>query len=137
MASAREGSDEEVRDVALLPEPPRGPLQAARARASFPWRELALFWEGEDTLRFKVRPGHHHGGSCGRPLPQLRMGEHSWVALARPQARLCPPGRTRIPVLRFWVRPGPRGPCVGSLHPLPPHEPLLAPCLSRTPSSRL
>lgn len=53
MASAREGSDEEVRDVALLPEPPRGPLQAARARASFPWRELALFWEGEDTLRFK------------------------------------------------------------------------------------
>uniref|UniRef100_A0A8D0XZM7 Acyl-coenzyme A oxidase n=1 Tax=Sus scrofa TaxID=9823 RepID=A0A8D0XZM7_PIG len=53
MASAREGSDDEVRDVALLPEPPRGPLQAARARASFPWRELALFWEGEDTLRFK------------------------------------------------------------------------------------
>uniref|UniRef100_A0A8D0MTK5 Acyl-coenzyme A oxidase n=1 Tax=Sus scrofa TaxID=9823 RepID=A0A8D0MTK5_PIG len=53
MASAREGSDDEVRDVALLPEPPRGPLQVARARASFPWRELALFWEGEDTLRFK------------------------------------------------------------------------------------
>uniref|UniRef100_A0A8C3X8W8 Acyl-coenzyme A oxidase n=1 Tax=Catagonus wagneri TaxID=51154 RepID=A0A8C3X8W8_9CETA len=53
MASTREEGSDELRDVALLPEPPRGPLWAARARASFPWRELALFWEGNDTLRFK------------------------------------------------------------------------------------
>ncbi|XP_043304513.1 peroxisomal acyl-coenzyme A oxidase 3 isoform X1 [Cervus canadensis] len=37
----------------VLPDPPQGPLHVARARASFPWKELALFWEGEDTLRFK------------------------------------------------------------------------------------
>lgn len=37
----------------MLPDPPQGPLHVARARASFPWKELALFWEGEDTLRFK------------------------------------------------------------------------------------
>ena len=41
----------------MLPDPPPGPLHVARARASFPWKELALFWEGEDTLRFKVRLG--------------------------------------------------------------------------------
>ncbi|XP_069925644.1 peroxisomal acyl-coenzyme A oxidase 3 isoform X1 [Oryctolagus cuniculus] len=38
---------------ALLPALPRGPLQEYRARASFNWRQLALFWDGEDTLRFK------------------------------------------------------------------------------------
>ncbi|XP_003799193.1 peroxisomal acyl-coenzyme A oxidase 3 [Otolemur garnettii] len=38
---------------ALLPDFPRGPLHAYRARASFSWKELALFWEGEDILRFK------------------------------------------------------------------------------------
>ncbi|XP_033069493.1 peroxisomal acyl-coenzyme A oxidase 3 isoform X2 [Trachypithecus francoisi] len=40
-------------DAALLPEFPRGPLDAYRARASFSWKELALFTEGEDMLRFK------------------------------------------------------------------------------------
>nr|XP_025146338.1 peroxisomal acyl-coenzyme A oxidase 3 isoform X3 [Bubalus bubalis] len=48
MAPLRERSDDPV-----LPDPPPGPLHVARARASFPWKELALFWEGEDTLRFK------------------------------------------------------------------------------------
>ena len=52
MAPLRERSDDTV-----LPDPPPGPLHVARARASFPWKELALFWEGEDTLRFKVRLG--------------------------------------------------------------------------------
>lgn len=42
---------------ALFPAVPRGPLDAWRARASFGWKELALFWEGEDVLRLKVRPG--------------------------------------------------------------------------------
>ncbi|XP_008066133.1 peroxisomal acyl-coenzyme A oxidase 3 [Carlito syrichta] len=40
-------------DDALLPDLPRGPLDAYRARASFSWKELALFLEGEDLLRFK------------------------------------------------------------------------------------
>uniref|UniRef100_A0A8C2R5G1 Acyl-coenzyme A oxidase n=1 Tax=Capra hircus TaxID=9925 RepID=A0A8C2R5G1_CAPHI len=48
MAPLGERSDDPV-----LPDPPQGPLHVARARASFPWKELALFWEGEDTLRFK------------------------------------------------------------------------------------
>ncbi|XP_053422539.1 peroxisomal acyl-coenzyme A oxidase 3 isoform X2 [Nycticebus coucang] len=38
---------------ARLPDLPRGPLHAYRARASFSWKELALFWEGEDILHFK------------------------------------------------------------------------------------
>ncbi|KAM7157652.1 peroxisomal acyl-coenzyme A oxidase 3 isoform 1-T6 [Molossus nigricans] len=37
----------------LFPDFPRGPLHAYRARASFCWKELALFLEGEDILRFK------------------------------------------------------------------------------------
>lgn len=40
---------------ALLPDLPKGPLQAYRARASFCWQELVLFLEGEDMLRLKVR----------------------------------------------------------------------------------
>ncbi|XP_063475444.1 peroxisomal acyl-coenzyme A oxidase 3 isoform X8 [Symphalangus syndactylus] len=48
MASTVEGGD-----TALLPEFPRGPLDTYRARASFSWKELALFTEGKDMLRFK------------------------------------------------------------------------------------
>lgn len=48
MAPNAEGGEE-----ALLPDLPRGPLDAYRARASFSWKELALFWEGEDMLRLK------------------------------------------------------------------------------------
>lgn len=74
MAPNVEGSEE-----ALLPDLPRGPLHAYRARASFSWKELALFWEGEDMLRLKksifsalesdplfARPGR------GLPAEQLR-----------------------------------------------------------------
>uniref|UniRef100_A0A2K6SU52 Acyl-coenzyme A oxidase n=1 Tax=Saimiri boliviensis boliviensis TaxID=39432 RepID=A0A2K6SU52_SAIBB len=43
----------EGRDATLFPEFPRGPLDTYRARASFSWKELALFTEGEDVLRFK------------------------------------------------------------------------------------
>ncbi|XP_070256211.1 peroxisomal acyl-coenzyme A oxidase 3 isoform X2 [Myotis yumanensis] len=49
MAPNVEGSEE-----ALLPDLPRGPLHAYRARASFNWKELALFLEGEDMLRLKL-----------------------------------------------------------------------------------
>ncbi|XP_076992412.1 peroxisomal acyl-coenzyme A oxidase 3 [Tamandua tetradactyla] len=48
MAPPAEGSVD-----ALLPDLPSGPLQAYRARASFSWKELLLFLEGEDMLRFK------------------------------------------------------------------------------------
>ncbi|KAM5341093.1 peroxisomal acyl-coenzyme A oxidase 3 [Glossophaga mutica] len=48
MAPTPEGSED-----ALLPDFPRGPLHAYRARASFSWKELALFWEGEEILRLK------------------------------------------------------------------------------------
>lgn len=48
MEPTLEGSDD-----ALMPDFPRGPLHAYRARASFSWKELALFWEGRDMLRFK------------------------------------------------------------------------------------
>ncbi|XP_032711614.1 peroxisomal acyl-coenzyme A oxidase 3 isoform X1 [Lontra canadensis] len=48
MAPASEGGAE-----ALLPDLPKGPLQAYRSRASFCWKELALFLEGEDVLRLK------------------------------------------------------------------------------------
>lgn len=74
MAPNEEGGEE-----ALLPDLPRGPLDAYRARASFSWKELALFWEGEDMLRLKkslfsalesepvfARPGR------GLPLERLR-----------------------------------------------------------------
>uniref|UniRef100_A0A8I3N9V8 Acyl-coenzyme A oxidase n=1 Tax=Canis lupus familiaris TaxID=9615 RepID=A0A8I3N9V8_CANLF len=48
MASPLEGGAD-----ALLLDLPRGPLQAYRARASFCWKELVLFLEGEDVLRLK------------------------------------------------------------------------------------
>ncbi|XP_036982752.2 peroxisomal acyl-coenzyme A oxidase 3 isoform X2 [Artibeus jamaicensis] len=48
MAPTPEGSED-----TLFPDFPRGPLQAYRARASFNWKELALFLEGEDILRLK------------------------------------------------------------------------------------
>ncbi|XP_064142260.1 peroxisomal acyl-coenzyme A oxidase 3 isoform X3 [Loxodonta africana] len=43
----------EGKDDALLPDFPKGPLQPYRARASFSWKELLLFLEGEEMLRFK------------------------------------------------------------------------------------
>lgn len=74
MAPSVEGSEE-----ALLPDLPRGPLHAYRALASFNWKELALFLEGEDVLRLKksifsalesdplfARPGR------GLPVDKLR-----------------------------------------------------------------
>ncbi|XP_053778960.1 peroxisomal acyl-coenzyme A oxidase 3 isoform X2 [Desmodus rotundus] len=48
MAPTPEGSKD-----ALLPDFPKGPLHAYRVRASFSWKEMALFLEGEDVLRFK------------------------------------------------------------------------------------
>jgi len=47
----------------LLPDLPRGPLDVYRERASFNWKEMVLFLEGEDNLQFKVAmvsSGVHH-----------------------------------------------------------------------------
>lgn len=63
MAPTLEGSD-----AALLPDFPRGPLHAYRARASFSWKELALFWDGADMLRFKVRPAAGQCWPCRFPV---------------------------------------------------------------------
>ncbi|XP_066998217.2 peroxisomal acyl-coenzyme A oxidase 3 isoform X2 [Anabrus simplex] len=38
----------------LLPDFPRGPLDKYRKQASFDWRKLKVFLEGEDLIRFKV-----------------------------------------------------------------------------------
>ncbi|KAM6221805.1 peroxisomal acyl-coenzyme A oxidase 3 [Rhynchocyon petersi] len=43
----------EGKDDTLLLDLPKGPLQAYRARASFDWKELLLFLEGEEVVRFK------------------------------------------------------------------------------------
>ncbi|XP_042528634.1 peroxisomal acyl-coenzyme A oxidase 3 [Dipodomys spectabilis] len=58
MAPKPEGSGDaltrlEGEDNASWPALPRGPLSAHRARASFCSRELLLFWEGEEIVRFK------------------------------------------------------------------------------------
>ncbi|KAG8135027.1 putative Acyl-coenzyme A oxidase protein, partial [Naja naja] len=37
----------------LLPDLPQGPLGAYRKKASFGWKEMALFVEEEDLIRFK------------------------------------------------------------------------------------
>uniref|UniRef100_UPI00358E446A peroxisomal acyl-coenzyme A oxidase 3-like n=1 Tax=Myxine glutinosa TaxID=7769 RepID=UPI00358E446A len=41
--------------VSLLPPLPAGPLDAYRRSASFDWRRLALFFVGEEVLRFQKR----------------------------------------------------------------------------------
>lgn len=63
-------SDSEGDVKALLPDLPRGPLEAYRARASFCWKEMVLFLEGEDVLRLKVRLGGcKAGGQRDAPWP--------------------------------------------------------------------
>ncbi|KAM9295536.1 peroxisomal acyl-coenzyme A oxidase 3 isoform 2-T4 [Morus bassanus] len=39
----------------LLPDFPRGPLCKYRKKASFNWKEMAVFLDGEDTIQFKNR----------------------------------------------------------------------------------
>lgn len=75
--------------ASLLPDLPGGPLQAYRTRASFCWKELALFLEGEDMLRLKVRlqAARRASGSWAqgavRPLRTLNT-------LAGPRPGPCP-----------------------------------------------
>ncbi|XP_059820871.1 peroxisomal acyl-coenzyme A oxidase 3 isoform X1 [Hypanus sabinus] len=39
----------------LLPDFPKGPLDLYRKRTSFNWKELSLFWEGEEVIRVKKK----------------------------------------------------------------------------------
>ncbi|XP_051897352.1 LOW QUALITY PROTEIN: peroxisomal acyl-coenzyme A oxidase 3 [Pristis pectinata] len=39
----------------LLPDFPKGPLDLYRKKTSFNWKELALFWEGEEIIRVKKK----------------------------------------------------------------------------------
>lgn len=70
----------------LLPDLPAGPLHAFRARASFSWRQLALFLESESELRLKVSA---HGAGCAGlgAAGQVRLPGR-WGLLARKAALL-------------------------------------------------
>ncbi|CAK6433331.1 unnamed protein product [Pipistrellus nathusii] len=83
MAPNEEGGGE-----ALLPDLPRGPLDAYRARASFSWKELALFWEGEDMLRlkksiFSALESDPVFARPGRGLPVERLRELTFLRCRR------------------------------------------------------
>ncbi|XP_037685243.1 peroxisomal acyl-coenzyme A oxidase 3 isoform X2 [Choloepus didactylus] len=84
MATPAEGSM-----AALLPDLPKGPLQAYRARASFSWKELLLFLEGEDMLRFKhtifsaLESDPLFDRSCGADLPMEKYRELSFLRCKR------------------------------------------------------
>jgi hypothetical protein len=89
MAPSPEGSD----DV-LWSDLPKGPLSVYRERASFSCRELLLFWEGEDVLRFKVRLGGLGPRDVGslqgvRSLADMDLQHRSHVAsLASPLCKM-------------------------------------------------
>lgn len=38
----------------LLPDCPKGPLSTYRKKASFNWKEMAVFIDGEDIIQLKV-----------------------------------------------------------------------------------
>ncbi|XP_066135047.1 peroxisomal acyl-coenzyme A oxidase 3 isoform X2 [Saccopteryx bilineata] len=84
MAPTQEGS----RDT-LLPDFPRGPLDVYRARASFNWKELALFLEGEDMLRFKktifsaLESDPLFACPAGRHLPMEKYREVNFLRCRR------------------------------------------------------
>ncbi|XP_044912616.1 peroxisomal acyl-coenzyme A oxidase 3 isoform X3 [Felis catus] len=75
--------------ASLLPDLPGGPLQAYRARASFCWKELALFLEGEDTLRLKksifsaLEDDPLFARSCGHELSLEKHRELTFLRCKR------------------------------------------------------
>lgn len=78
MAPTALDSDSEGDVKALLPDLPRGPLEAYRARASFCWKEMVLFLEGEDVLRLKVRLGGCKAGASGMLHGHHNPGWEIW-----------------------------------------------------------
>ena len=50
-----EANQSDVYSLELMKDFPPGPLDHYRQKASFDWKKMKLFLEGEDILRFKVR----------------------------------------------------------------------------------
>lgn len=46
--------DQDVYQLELMKDPPSGPLDEYRKTASFDWKKMRLFYDGEDVLKFKV-----------------------------------------------------------------------------------
>lgn len=63
--------DNAVKNLTFLKDFPPGPLDAYRKDASFNWKEMALFLEGEDILRFKVKFSKY----C-RPILEINKLQH-------------------------------------------------------------
>lgn len=55
----------DLSDIDLLKDFPPGPLDDYRKKASFSWKKMRLFLDGEDMIRFKVECLHFtlHGFS--------------------------------------------------------------------------
>ena len=46
--------EKDLYDLEILRQPKQGPLDIYRKKASFDWRKMRIFMDGEDILRFKV-----------------------------------------------------------------------------------
>lgn len=46
--------EQNVKMYHAVPDLPSGPLDVYRKRASFNWKDMVMFLEGEDVLAFKV-----------------------------------------------------------------------------------
>ncbi|XP_054855423.1 peroxisomal acyl-coenzyme A oxidase 3 isoform X2 [Eublepharis macularius] len=55
MPSASDLKEDSSWNASLLPDLPRGPLCTYRKKASFNWKEMAVFIEDEDLIQFKSR----------------------------------------------------------------------------------
>ena len=55
MATAVQDVNREPTLEEILKDFPPGPLDLYRKRASFDWKQMKLFIEGEDVLKFKVK----------------------------------------------------------------------------------
>lgn len=52
--NVKEDSDNQSSWNTLLPDFPKGPLSKYRKKASFNWKEMAVFLDGEDIIQLKV-----------------------------------------------------------------------------------
>lgn len=46
--------EKDLYELEILRQPKPGPLDAYRNKASFDWRNMRIFMDGEEILRFKV-----------------------------------------------------------------------------------
>ena len=54
MSSPAEGNQPDLYSLELLKDFPPGPLDTYRKKASFDWKQMRIFLDGEDIIRFKV-----------------------------------------------------------------------------------